>query len=181
MSSHIKNYQKYNKISRTFLYKNIHQTSTTIEKLTLFYTIEKNVSLKILIKLTSLLELMTGHRAYFIRSNKSSVHNKVRKGSPIGVKVTLRKKYLKLFLFIFIWETLPIIKNYLLKTKFNKIKQKKITSLMFSISDPLVFFDLKNFYFYFKSCLNLRILLSFSKNLTKQETLFFSCFNSLPC
>jgi hypothetical protein len=180
MSLYTKNYQKHNKLSRAFFYKNIHETPTKIENLTLFYTLEKNISLKFLIKVTSLLELITGYRAYFIRSKQASILAKLRKGAPMGVKITLRKKALESFLFVFLWETLPTIKNFILKTKFNKIKQKKVNSLMFLIPDPLVFFDLKSFYFYFKSCLNLRLLISFSKNLTKEEMLFLTSFNLLP-
>jgi ribosomal protein L5 len=181
MCSYLKNYQKRNKITRAFFYKNIYQSSFTIEKITLFYTLEKNISLKFLLKFISLLELITGQRAYFLRSKKSSVYTKIRKGAPMGTKVTLRKKVCESFLFYLIWETLPNIKNFNLKTKFNKIKQKNVNSLMFLIPDPLIFFDLKNFYFYFNSCFNLRILFSFSKKSTKKETLFFCCLNALPC
>ena len=45
MSLYTKNYQKHNKLSRAFFYKNIHETPTKIENLTLFYTLEKNISL----------------------------------------------------------------------------------------------------------------------------------------
>ena len=181
MSLYIKNYQKYNKINRVFRYKNIYQSSTTLEKLTLFYTLEKNVSLKTLIKFASLLELITGQRAYLIRSKKSSVYSKLRKGVPVGVKIILRGKAFDSFLVTFLWETLPTIKNFKLRTQFDKIKQENLTSLIYVITDPLVFFNLKDFYFYFRSCLNLRILFSLSKKSTKQQILFLSCFNLFPC
>jgi len=51
---------------------------------------------------------------------------------------------------------------------------------MFVITEPLVFSELKNFYFYFKSCINLRILISFSKNLKKKEIFFNSRFSQIP-
>jgi len=98
MSLASQNYQKYNKLNRCFVYKNVHQIPFTIEKLTLFYTLKKDFSLKSLIRFASLLELITGQRAYFIRSKKSSAFLKIRKGSPSGVKVTLRKNSLIFFL-----------------------------------------------------------------------------------
>jgi ribosomal protein L5 len=98
MSLASQNYQKSNKLNRCFFYKNVHQVPFTIEKLTLFYTLKKDFSIKSLIKLASLLELITGQRAYFIRSKKSSAFLKIRKGNPSGVKVTLRKNILIFFL-----------------------------------------------------------------------------------
>jgi len=174
-------HQKYNKMSRAFLHKNVYQSSATIEKLTLFYTIEKSIAFKALIKFTSALELITGYRASFIRSKKSSVFAKVRKGAPVGVKVTLRKRAMGDFLLKLIWETLPTIKNLKLNTRLDKIKQRKINTLTFLIPNALSFLDLKNFYFYFKSCLNLRISISFPKNSTRQQTIFIACFNAVPC
>jgi ribosomal protein L5 len=174
------NYQKFNKLSRCFVYKNIHQMPFTIEKLTLFYTLKKDFSLKSLIRLASLLELITGQRAYFIRSKKSSAFLKIRKGSPSGVKVTLRKNSLIFFLLKLIWVIIPNIKNFRKKLFFLKLKQKHLNSLMITISDPLVFPELNSFYFFFKNCSNLRILLSFSKGSNKKESYFKSRFLQFP-
>lgn len=71
--------------------KNIHQTPFNIEKLTLFYSLKKETSLKSLIRFSMLLEILSEQKAYLIRSKKSSVFLKIRKGAPTGVKVTLRK------------------------------------------------------------------------------------------
>jgi len=143
------NYQKNNKLNRCFVYKNVHQIPFTIEKLTLFYTLKKDFSLKSLVKLASLLELVTGQRAYFIRSKKSSAFLKIRKGSPSGVKVTLRKNSLIFFILKLLWEIIPNIKNFRKKNLFSKLKQTHLNSLMVPIPDPLVFSELKFFYFFF--------------------------------
>jgi ribosomal protein L5 len=180
MSLASQNYQKNNKLNRCFIYKNVHQIPFTIEKLTLFYTLKKDFSLKSLIRLASLLELLTGQRASFIRSKKSSAFLKIRKGSPSGVKVTLRKNSLIFFALKLIWEVIPNIKNFKKKTSFLKLKQKNLNSLMMIIPDPLVFSELKFFYFFFKNCSNLRILFSFSKNSKKKELYLKSRFLQFP-
>jgi len=162
------------------MYKNIHQTPFNIETLTLFYTIKKDISLKSLIKVSTLLELITGKRSFFIRSQKSSIFLKIRKGAPSGVKVTLRKKSLQKFLTSFIWEVLPNIKDFKPTTNFFKLKQDFFNSVMFVVFDPLVFPKLQNFYFLFKSCVNLRMLVSFSSKITKKEIFFNGRFTQLP-
>jgi len=172
--------QKCNKLNRCFVYKNVHQVSFTIEKLTLFYTLKKDFSLKPLLKLGALLELITGQRAYFLRSKKSSAFLKIRKGNPSGVKVTLRKSSLTSFTLRFIWEILPKIKNFHLKRNFSDLKQNQLDSLMFVIPDPLVFSELNFFYFFFKSCSNLRLLFSFSPKIGKKELYFKSRFLHFP-
>jgi|TARA_B110001469_G_scaffold125932_1_gene142339 ribosomal protein L5 len=180
MTLYSQNFKKQNKLSRNFVYENIHEIPFTIEKLTLFYTLKKDISLKSLIKFSSLLELVTGQRAYFIRSKKSSVFLKIRKGAPCGVKVTLRKKSLIFFLLTLIWKIIPNIKNFRKKTGFSKIKNQNFNALMLLVPDPLLFSELKAFYFFFKTCVNLRILISFSKK-TKKKELYFNCrFSQLP-
>jgi large subunit ribosomal protein L5 len=104
-------------ILRNFNYTNIHRISCNLDKLTFFYTKKNNNSLKSLIKISTFLELTTGQRSVFIRSNKSLAAQKLRKGYPIGSKVTLRKSVLKSFLFKLIWQVLPNIKNFYNKKK----------------------------------------------------------------
>ena len=180
MSDSLKIYQQQNKINRCFFVKNVHQTPFNIEKLNLFYTLKKETSLRALIRFSALLEILTQQRSCFIRSKKSSIFLKVRKGSPSGVKVTLRKSKKFFFLTSLIWKALSNIKTFRKNTKFYKLKEENLNSLMFVITDPLVFSELKKFYFYFKPCINLRILISFSKNLKKKEVFFNSRFSQIP-
>jgi len=172
-----KDYQKRNQISRCFFYKNVHQIPSTIEKVTLFYTLQKEVSLKPLVRISTLLELITNQRAFFIRSRKASISLKIRKGSPLGVKVTLRKNNLRSFLNHLIWEILPNIKNYKVGTKIQKLK---LNNFFLKIQNPLVFPVLKPFFFLFKSCTDLRILISLGNTLTKTECFFNIRFAQFP-
>jgi len=50
-----KNFQKGSIITRCFFYKNVHEIPLTIEKITLFYTLKKDISLKSLVKASTLL------------------------------------------------------------------------------------------------------------------------------
>jgi len=176
----LKNYQKQNHMIRCFFYKNLHQIPSTIEKATLFYTIKKDVSLKPLIKLATLLELVTSQRAQLLRSKKALIHLKIRKGAPLGVKVTLRKKSLSNFLQLLIWEIFPNIKNYKLKNTLQKSKYNYVNIINFNIVDPLIFPVLRPFFFLFKSCTNLRFTFSFKANSLKEECFFNSRFIQLP-
>jgi len=97
MSVFLEVYQQQNKINRCFFVKNIHQTPFNIEKLNLFYTLKKETPLKALVRFSALLETLTEQRSCFIRSKKSSIFLKIRKGAPSGVKVTLRKRKKKSF------------------------------------------------------------------------------------
>lgn len=180
MSFSLKNYQKRSQITRCFLYKNLHEIPFTIEKLTLFYTLNKDISLKSLIRVVALINLITNQRPCLLRAKTSSVFLKIRKGAPIGVKLTLRKNSLYSFLISFIWEVLPNIKNFKSKFKQQKLSQANLNSYMLNVLDPLVFPILKGFYFYFRSCSNLRILFSFAPKSNKNENFFNWRFLQLP-
>jgi large subunit ribosomal protein L5 len=95
----LKNYKKTNKfMAKCFIYSNIHEISCNLIKLTFLYAQKNNISLKALIKISTMLELITGQRAVLIRSKKSIAALKIRRGVPMGAKVTLRKSFLFFFL-----------------------------------------------------------------------------------
>jgi large subunit ribosomal protein L5 len=119
----LKKQKKTIKLIRCFNYSNIHEISGQIEKLTISYSKKETISLKVFIKIYTFLELITGQRAFFIRSKKSIAALKIRKGMPIGAKVTLRNFFLFSFLFKLVWQVLPNIKTYNIKKK--KIGLKK--------------------------------------------------------
>jgi ribosomal protein L5 len=173
-----KNFQKGSIITRCFFYKNVHEIPLTIEKITLFYTLKKDISLKSLVKASTLLQLISAQRAFFLRSQKPSIFLKIRKGAPVGVKVTLRNKALFSFLLQLIWEIFPNVKNFRSKLKLNKAPT--FNALTFNISDPFLFNILKDYYFIFKSLSQLRILCSLNSSCTKKENFFNARFLQLP-
>jgi len=175
-----KNFQKRSQITRCFLYKNIHEIPLTIEKITLFYIFKKEISLKSLVKASALLELISGQRSSFLRSQKASIFLKLRKGAPVGVKVTLRNKNLFSFFLVLIWEIFPNIKNFRPNLKLMKLKHFFFNSLSYNVSDPFLFLILKDYYFIFKTLTHLRLTCSFSSSCTKKENFFNARFLQFP-
>jgi ribosomal protein L5 len=168
--------RKYNLF---FQYKNVNQIPNNVEKITIFITLSKNKSLKMMIKAFTLLELVTGSRPCFIRAKKSSILLKRRKGAPIGVKITLRDQHANLFFLKLNWEVLPKLKDL----KFNyKLKKDLARSsvLSFKINDPFIFAELRDYYFYFKDIGSLKVVCSFSQKNKKEETFFKSRLLQIP-
>ena len=102
------------------------------------------------------LKLISNQTPYVIRSKKSRVNLKVRKGSPLGVKVTLRGKNLQIFLTRLVWEILPNIKGVEL------VPGRLIQS--FFLKDIFIFSELKKFYFFFNRLPQIKIVLTLDKN-----------------
>ena len=167
------------KFNTLFHYKNVNEIPDTMDKITLSIILSKNMSLKNIVKASALLELVTGLRPFFIRSKKSSILLKRRKGAPIGVKVTLRKKHANSFFLKLVWEVLPKTKDLNLNYNFKKDSNQN-SVLSFKIIDPFVFSELKNFYFLFKDIGSMKILLSFKKSNSKEETFFKSRLLQVP-
>jgi large subunit ribosomal protein L5 len=94
-----KKYKTKNNLIRCFTYSNLHEISCKLEKLTLLYVQKNNISLKALIKISTFLELISSKRSFFIRSKKSFAALKLRKGAPVGAKITLRNQDMFSFLF----------------------------------------------------------------------------------
>jgi ribosomal protein L5 len=167
------------KFNFLFRYKNVNEIPNTVDKVTLSVTLSKNMSLKNIVKASAMLELISGSRPFFIRSKKSSVLLKRRKGSPTGVKLTLRKKQADLLFSKLVWEVLPKIKDLSLNYNLKKdLKQNSVLS--FTIRDPFIFSELKNFYFLFKEIGSLQIVLSFKKMNSKEESFLKSRLLQLP-
>jgi len=167
------------KFNLSFQYKNVNQIPNRVEKITLFITLSKNKSLKMLIKAFTLLELITGARPVFVRAKKSSILLKRRKGAPIGVKITLRNRQANLFFLKLNWEVLPKLKDL----KFNYRLKKDLyenSVLSFNIKDPFIFSELRDYYFYFKDIGSVKVVCSFPSKNKKEETFLKSRFLQIP-
>jgi len=181
MTFALKDNQKRTQFIRTFYYKNLHKIPVIVENVSLFYTINKDISIKPLIKLSALLELVTNQRPLLLRANKSSITSKIRKGSPVGVLVSLRGFNFQTFFSHLVWEILPHIKNVQVKTNKQKISFSSTQScFLFTVGDPLIFPFTKKFYTSFKNCLDLRCVISFGKKSTTAENLLNRRYILLP-
>jgi large subunit ribosomal protein L5 len=171
--------QKKNQILRCFFYQNVHQLFSKIEKVTLFYSAKKDVSLFLLVRFFSLLALITNERCSLTRSKLSSAFSKNRKGAPVGVKLTLRSYAADCFLSKLIWEILPQIRLF----RSDRIKKRRCLVqpvINLSIPDPLLFPSLIDFYFLFRSCINLRITFSFSPSFSSSAFVFHRRIFQIP-
>lgn len=145
MSFYSKNHQKNNILRRCFVYQNVYDF-TKIEKTTISFTINYIILFKTLLKIATFLELITNQRSFFIRTKKALVTKKVRWGTPIGAKITLRKTNFFYFLTKLNKQILPNIKNLSIK-----IHKNTLNSFSLVIPSILIFPELQVFYFFF-SC-----------------------------
>ena len=96
----------------TFEYKNLNQIPS-IDKITLNCGLKfNNFNYKQLSPILVAFESLTGQRPTITRSVKDNASLKVRSGMVSGVKTTLRKEKMYLFLEQFILTTLPRIKYF---------------------------------------------------------------------
>jgi len=125
----------------------------------------KTSLLKYLLSSLIALELISSKKSVLTYAKKANIQFKLKKGSPVGCTVILRKKLMYLFL------------SELLVTIFPKIFKstnfylKKIKVFSFKIRNPLIFDELEKRYSYFNKLTSLNItIVSNSKN--KKEFIF---------
>jgi large subunit ribosomal protein L5 len=122
----------------------------------------KRFDIKLLISSLASLELITLQKGVLTNSNVSNVSLKIRKGQPIGCKITLRKNKMNNFLFQLLNKTLN-------KCTVKTVKNNNLFSI--KISNILVFKELEQNYSFFKNLSNLNINIK-TTNCTFQEFLF---------
>jgi len=137
-----------------FFYNNV-QNIPKLKKVVLSFTLKTDVNLKILAAQLVALELLSLQKATLIKTKTFNL--KIRKGAPIGCKLTLRKKYLYFFFTKILLEYFPNLKQpeiYKLKKKYKKEK-----TLSFNLKKLLVFSELNSQYHIFNKLNNLQIII----------------------
>lgn len=95
-----------------YQYTNINKIPS-IEKITLNFGLkDAALDAKLLIPSLLALELIGNQKSYITRSKKSLITLKIRKGMPIGCKITLRKEAMYNFLDLLITQILPKVQNF---------------------------------------------------------------------
>ena len=122
----------------------------------------KRWDIKLLISSLAALELITLQKGILTKSNVSNVSLKIRKGQPIGCKITLRKDKMNNFLFKLLNKTLG-------KSTFKTVNNNNLFSI--KISNILIFKELEQNYVLFKNLSNLNINIKIT-NCTFQEFIF---------
>ena len=156
---------KYDLINK-FIYKNTSKIPK-IQKIILNFG-SKTVDFKKLTSSLLVLEWITSQKGILTKTKKSNILLKIRKGNPVGCKVTLRKYNLYNFFARIIIEILPKIKSI----KKLEITQKlKKNSFSYELHNIFTFSELENYYYFLSNLPKLDIsLVTNTKN--KKELLF---------
>jgi large subunit ribosomal protein L5 len=165
--SYYNNIIKYDFINK-FYYKN-HKKIPKLNKIILNFNC-KNINLKLLISSIVALELITAQKSVLISSKKSNITLKIRKGNPIGCKVTLRKEKMYIFFFRLVSEIFPNLKMF--NGFLNKKLKKSLNSFSFKIPKILFLYELENYYQFFKDLPYLQIVIV-TDSLSSFELIFF--------
>ena len=173
---HFFNYHSLKTIKSDFLikfnYKNIF-LSPEIHKLILNFGIKELNFKNILPTLTSL-ELITNQKTILTCSKTSNISLKIRKGVPVGCKVTLRNLNMSLFLSKVILIIFPSIKLFEGIPFKKSIEQYK--SFSFCLDEALIFTELEHQYELFKSLPKLDISITTDVNSIQElNNLLTSC------
>ena len=105
-----------------------------------------------------------------------NINIKIRKGQPIGCKVTLRNTNIYNFLSNFLLIILPQDRQL----KPIQIKNKKSYNLSLKFNGILTFSELENYYQFFKLISNLSVVIVTNSN-SLAEFLFLLVSLKLPC
>lgn len=148
-----------------FQYQNIKQLPK-LQKIILYFTFKK-FNINDLISALMLLEFISFKKSIILKSNKFNAVLKIKKGTPIGCKVILTKRFMYLFLTKLIMNIFPNLKELLI---FN-VNNKNFKTLSFKIENVMIFKELEQNYKFFKNLSNLHIVLITNSN-TFKEFLF---------
>jgi len=144
--SHYDRTIKYDLLTK-FNYNNLYLIPK-LQKIVLNFGI-KEVNFKLLLPTLIALELISSQKGILARSNKSNITLKIRKGAPVGCKVTLSKTNMYLFFSKIIITVLPKIKQFEGVVLKKQTQQPK--SFSFFFNDVLTFSELESQHEFFKN------------------------------
>lgn len=147
-----------------FTYQNITQLPK-LEKITLNFGYPKS-KLKNLLSGLLALEFITSKKAKITKSRHLNIFLKIKKGNPVGCKITLKKNAMYFFYLKLMTSIFPKIKRPQLHRNLNRCK-----SVSFQLKSPLLFPELENQFQSFKDAPKLDITLT--TNCKSQAELLF--------
>lgn len=115
----------------------------------------KNSDIKSIAPALFSLELITAKRGFLVKSKRSNVLLKIRKGNPVGCIVVLKKKQMYEFLFKLLAEVFLSFKSF---TSLNAISRNK-TSFSFTLKNLINFRELKKQFYLFIKLPSLNVIL----------------------
>lgn len=139
------------------------------KKIILTFNLTDNFTIKKLLSAIFSFELVLNQKHILLKSKKNILNLKIKKGNPIGGKITLRKKVMFCFLELLIFEILPSLKQFY----GFKLNNLNITENTFSFILFKSYFvkDLENFYLLFKDLPFLNVTIVTNCN-SKLELIF---------
>lgn len=152
------NIVKYDLINK-FNFTNINNIPK-FQKITLSFNFNK-YDFKLLVSALIALEIISLQKCNLLKSKTSNISLKIRKGNPIGCKVTLRKINMQLFFFKLL-NNISLLK----KNKLTMFKNLNINNITLKLNNTLMFTELEKNYQFFKKLpgLNLTISVNSSTN-----------------
>ena len=130
------------------------------------------LKLKEITKFLLILEVVTNNSINIIKSKVFNLTLKLKKGTPVGCKVTLYKKSLYYFLTKLIFEIFPKNTNGFLNLKNN-------LQLALNLKNLLNFFEIEHKYYLFNTVNNLNIMVLTTANNQKELIFLFSSIKFL--
>jgi large subunit ribosomal protein L5 len=155
---------KYDLLNR-FHYKTT-KSLPKIKKIVLNFAFKTNDLTNLATSLL-VLEIVSKQKAFFTTAKHSNVVLKIRKGNPVGCKVTLQKKYAISFIKKFLKEIVPKSKS--ISSHTYKILSKSFFS--HSLSEIYYFQELHNKYYLFNNLNKLNV--TFITDCGSKKELFF--------
>jgi len=166
LDTYFYNIVKYDLVN-VFFYQRIEQIPK-FEKIILNFGYQKS-SFKHLISGLLALEFLSSKKSKLTKSRYLNVFLKIKKGSPVGCKIILKKHIMYFFYLKLITSIFPKIKHS--QPAIFKQSLKSIKSISIQLRNPLIFKELENQYQFFKDIPRLDItLVTTSKS---QNELFF--------
>jgi len=162
INTYIENVINYDLVNK-FKYNSI-KNIPKIQKIYLNFNC-KTTLLKFLLSSLVALELISLQKSIFTYTKTSNILFKVKKGSPVGCTVVLRKNNMEWFLTELLTNIFPKLEST------NKLNIKKCHIFSFKIKNPLIFQELEKRYQFFNNLTNLNITIV-TNSQTKNELKF---------
>lgn len=153
-------------LANKFFYKNTKELPK-IKKIILNFGCN-TTELKSLSSSLLALKLITHQKGNLTITKHSNIFLKIRKGNPIGCKVTLRKTRMFNFLTKIIIQIFPQLKNFY---GFNVTRKLKKNMFSYELHETFNFTELENNYYLFNNLPNVGITIVISSKV-KEELIF---------